>query len=291
MADVRRTDIVALIFDFDDTLLPDSTTKLLTDHGIDADVFWKKEVAALTSQGYDPPIGWLNLLLKNVGRDRPLGDLTNLRLREFGKSLDGSFYSGIPEFFDSLTAVAKETPNVEIEFYIVSSGLYEVIKGSPIVQKYFKGVYACHLGGDTSDGVLKYIKRSITFTEKTRYIFEINKGLEPRQTSKVPTLVNKFVSADDRRIPLRNMIYVGDGLTDIPCFSLLKKNGGYGFGVFDPQSPAKSKQALEEFLKPDRVISMHAPNYRKDSELGALLRAAVAARCTEINLERSQLRR
>ena len=96
---------------------------------------------------------------------------------------------------------------------------------------------------------------------------------------------------DQRRIPLKNMIYVGDGLTDIPCFSLLKKNGGMGFGVFEPQQEKKTKQALEEFLKTDRVISMHSPNYRKDSDLGSILRTAVASCCAAVQLERAQLQR
>lgn len=87
------------------------------------------------------------------------------------------------------------------------------------------------------------------------------------------------------------MIYVGDGLTDIPCFSLLKASGGLGFGVFDPKQEKKAKTALEEFLQTDRVISMHAPNYQKESDLGAILRAAVANRCSAIQLQREQPRR
>ena len=82
------------------------------------------------------------------------------------------------------------------------------------------------------------------------------------------------------------MIYVGDGVTDIPCFSLLQKFKGLAFGVFDPAKKDKAKQALEEFLQPRRVTSMHAPRFTPDSELGAMLRTAIANRCLAIQLQR-----
>ncbi len=292
MVEVIEKDIVALIFDFDDTLAPDSTTKLLREHGVDTAAFWQKDVRALVEQGYDPPNAWLRLLLELVGPDKPLGNLTNQKLRDFGASLDGDFYPGLPDFFDEVRGnVADNYKNIEIEFYIVSGGLCELIKGSKIVQKYFKAVYGCHLDSDSPDGLLKHIKRVVTFTEKTRYVFEIHKGLDPDETWKNPGLVNKFVPPEKRRIPLKNMIYVGDGLTDIPCFSLLKQSGGKGFGVFDPEQEKKTKEALEEFLQTDRVISMHSPDYRRGKELGSILRAAVTSRCTDIQLDREQPRR
>jgi hypothetical protein len=292
VAEIIKRDIVALIFDLDDTLLPDSTTKLLKDHGIDASAFWETKTNSLVQQGYDPPAAWLNLLIQNIGVGKPLGELTNAGLRKFGESLDDTFYHGLPSFFEDVTSNVKKTyENIEVEFYIVSGGLYEMATGSKIVRKYFRATYGSHLAGDSPEGVLKYIKRSITFTEKTRYIFEIHKGIDPSAAWKNPILVNKFVPSEQRRIPLQNMIYIGDGMTDIPCLSLLKQNGGLGFGVFDPKRENKTKQALEEFLQTDRVVSMHAPDYSADAELGSLLRAAVAQRCTAIQLERAQPRR
>jgi hypothetical protein len=291
VSDIVATEIVALIFDFDDTLAPDSTTKLLKSSGIDTNKFWA-DARALVEQGYDQPSAYLKLMLDNVGAGKPLGNLTNAKLRDFGASLDADFYPGLPGFFDEVRDyVRRNHKNIEIEFYIISGGLYEVVMGSTVVRNYFKAVYGCHLAGDSDDGILKFVKRSITFTEKTRFIYEIHKGLDPRETAKNPALVNKFVPQEQRRIPLNNMIYVGDGLTDIPCFSLLKSTGGFGFGVFDPKQEKKAKTALEEFLQTDRVISMHAPNYDKGSDLGAILRAAVANRCSAIQLHREQPRR
>jgi hypothetical protein len=291
VSEIVATEIVALIFDFDDTLAPDSTTKLLREHGIDTNKFWQ-EARALVQLGYDQPSAYLKLILDNIGAGKPLGHLTNASLRSFGRTLDRDFYPGLPAFFDWVRDYVKSSyKNIEIEFYVVSGGLYELIRGSEVVQKYFRAVYGCHLAGDADESVLKYVKRSITFTEKTRFIFEIHKGLDPRETATNPVLVNSFVRQEERRIPLANMIYVGDGLTDIPCFSLLKASGGFGFGVFDPKQEKKTKAALEEFLQTDRVISMHAPNYEKESELGAILRAAIANRCSAIQLQREQPRR
>jgi len=263
MVEIIRKDVVALIFDFDDTLAPDSTTKLLKHHGIDTVSFWQKEHKALLAEGYDSSTAWLKLFLGLIGPDKPLGNLTNKKLREFGASLDGDFYAGLPGFFDDVREkiTAHGFKNIEIEFYIISGGLYEVLMGSSVVRKYFKAVYGCHLGADTPDGVLKYVKRVINFTEKTRYIFEIQKGIKPEDTWTDPNLVNKFAPGESRRIPLKNMIYVGDGLTDIPCFSLIKQNGGKSFGVFDAKSDKKAKDALEQFLQTARVLSMHSPNY------------------------------
>jgi len=281
------TDIVAVIFDFDDTLLPDSTTRLLKSHGIDTDDFWGKQARDLIQQGYDPPTAYLNLMLRNIGEGKPLGLLTNQKLYEFGSSLDGLFHEGLPQFFEDVWLEVKSRfKNIEVEFYIVSAGLQPVMEGSAIVRKYFRAAYGCQLAGDDEKGALKYIKRCITFTEKTRYLFEINKGIDPSESRTNPYLVNKSFTEVERRIPFANMIYVGDGITDIPCFSMLLKFKGLAFGVFDPAKRDKAKQALEEFLQPHRVVSMHAPRFTPDSELGAMLRTAVVNRCLAIQLQR-----
>jgi phosphoglycolate phosphatase-like HAD superfamily hydrolase len=281
------TEIVALVFDFDDTLMPDSTTMLLRANGIDTDEFWGKKARDLIIQGYDPPAAYLNLMLGNIGEGKPLGMLTNQKLNEFGSSLDGSFHEGLPQFFEDVwLEVKSKFKNIEVEFYIISAGLQSVMEGSAIVKKYFRAAYGCQLAGDDEGGPLKYIKRCVTFTEKTRYLFEISKGIDPSDAKSQPFLVNKAVAEPDRRIPFTNMIYVGDGLTDIPCFSLLQKFKGIAFGVFDPARKDKTKQAFEEFLQPRRVTSMHAPKFTPDSELGAMLRTAVANRCLAIQLQR-----
>ncbi len=276
---------LALIFDFDDTLVPDSTTKLLQQYGIDTDKFWKDDVKKLVTSGFDTTLAYLGLILEKIGEGKPLGKLTNRDLRKFGSTLDDEFYLGLPGLFKDLKADVRVFKNIQIEFYVISGGLQEVIEGSKVIKKYFNGVYGCQLGEDPRTGVLRYIKRCVTFTEKTRYLFEINKGLDQAETLKNPYLVNENVPLDKRPIPFKNMIYVGDGLTDIPCFSLLNKEGGTAFGVFYPTHESSAKRAFLEFLKTHRVVSIHAPKYRKTDELGSLIRAAVSTRCTRIKLQ------
>jgi hypothetical protein len=276
-----RSAVLALVFDFDDTLAPDSTTKLLRGRGVDADAFWN-DAKKLVAAGYDAGPAYLKLLLDLVGPGKPLGELTNSELTAFGRNLDNDYFPGIPQLFDDLRAdVSRFSKDIKIEFYIVSGGLKAIVQGSTVVQKYFDHVYACELAGDREDGMIRYIKRCVTFTEKTRYLFEINKGIDPTATYKNPQLVNKKVKKSERRVPLANMIYVGDGLTDIPCFSLVPQSHGEAFAVFDPYKKEKAKDAFREFLRA-RKLPTHFPRYTENDELGLLLRSAVATRCSEI---------
>lgn len=280
---------IALIFDFDDTLMPDSTSELVKQHGIDPEVFWGKTVRELLLDGYEPALAYLNKLLDNVGEDRALGMLNNSKLREFGKSLAGRFYPGVPSLFKELREIASSvSSDINVEFYIVSGGLQDLIEDIPLLKNNFQAIYGCQFGEDAKSGMIHQIKKCVTFTEKTRYLFEINKGISPKQVEENKYAVNKDVPVAKRRVPFTNMIYVGDGLTDIPCFSLVKRMGGMAFGVFNPSEERSARRALQEFLSTDRVISMHAPRYRKTDELGALLRAAVSATAQRLHLESSQ---
>jgi len=286
MSQITVTEIIAVVFDFDDTLMPDSTSRLLRSYSIKPEEFWP-EASALLKQGYDQPSAYLKLILDNVGDGRPFGNLQNSDLRRFGATLDDAFFSGLPSFFDDLrNQVASKFKNIEVEFYIVSGGLQAVLQGNGIVSKYFSGIYACQLGESVKTGIVSHIKRSVTFTEKTRYLFEINKGVKQADSEENPFLVNEDIPVDKRRVSFKNMVFVGDGLTDIPCFSLVKNFGGQAFGVFDPANPEKTKQAMQKFLVPRRVIGMYAPHYGPTDELGSLLRMWVVNRASEIQVER-----
>lgn len=276
--------VIAVIFDFDDTLLPDSTSALLDEYGIDPTRFWSEDAQRLVEEGFDPPLAYLNLLLDEVKPGGKLEGLTNEQLHDFGASLDSTWFDGLPDLFDDIQRLVAEQRDVTAEFYIISGGLEAIIGGSRIVQDYFSGYYGCQLGTDPSTGVVRYIKRCITFTEKTRFIFEINKGIRQGDSRTQPHLVNQAMDEDLRRIPMRRMVYVGDGMTDIPCFSLIKSNRGNVFGVLK-SGPESAKQAFQQFLRADRVTSLHSPDYRRDADLGAMIRAAVSTTASQINLE------
>ena len=280
------SDTIAVIFDFDDTIAPDSTTMLLEEYGIDPDQFWRTDLESMVKRGYDPTLGFLELPLNNVGDGKPFGVLSNEDLGKFGKKLDKRIYPGFARLLSDLKKEAAKHEAVSIEFYIISGGLQAVIEGTTIASKYFKAVYGC-LFDDTGDPtMIRRIKRAISFTEKTKYLFEINKGVTPQDVVANPHAVNRDVPRDRRRVPFSNMIYVGDGLTDIPCFSLLKQYGGTPFGVFDPKSPAKAKRAFVEFLKTGRVVTMNEPRYGRGTALGELLRAAVTTIISRILVDR-----
>lgn len=226
--------VMAVIFDFDDTLLPDSTSALLAECGIDSGQFWKVDAPRLVAQGFDPPLAYLKLLLDEVRPGGRLEGITNDYLREFGASLDRTWFEGLPELFDDIRDLVEPQRDVTVEFYIISGGLDAIIGGSEIVRKHFSGYYACQMGEDQDTGAIRHIKRCVTFTEKTRFIFEINKGIRPEASRTQPHLVNEAMRDDERPIPIHHMIYIGDGMTDIPCFSLVRQNGGVAFGVFKP---------------------------------------------------------
>lgn len=275
--------VIAVVFDFDDTLVPDSTTGLLQSCGVDATEFWSTLVPPLVAAGYDPPLAYLRLILDRIGPDRPLGMLGNRDLRDFGARLDSQFFPGLPGMFSDLRSTMSRYRDISIEFYIVSGGLQEVIAGSHVVREHFDGFFGCQLD-EGDDGALRYVKRCVTFTEKTRYLFEINKGVSIEESRKNPLLVNNKV--EPRRIPFRHMIYVGDGLTDIPCFSLVRERGGRTFGVWSQtESP---KQAFQDLLQERRVDSLHSPNYREDADLGVMIRAAVETLAASIELDAEQ---
>jgi phosphoserine phosphatase len=272
--------VIAVIFDFDDTLTDESTTKLLEAHTIDPREFWGKRQANLLKAGWDPALAYLKLILDEVGPGKPFGKLTNARLREFGATLD--FYQGIPDLFRDLRQIAREHKfsNPIVEFYIISSGLEEVILGTKCADQ-FEAIWGCTYYEE--DGQIAGIKNSISFTEKTKYLFAINKGFKDVRVR--PYVVNEAVEKPDRRVPFENMIYIGDGLTDVPCFSLLNSSGGSSFGVFDPKKKDSPKKAWEKLIVPKRVHTMNSPRYGDTDDLGALLRIAVREVCLRLELK------
>ena len=279
------SNIIAVIFDFDDTLVPDSTNLLLEKFGVDTDQFWQDTFKKLVTTGYDPTLAYLKLLLDLAGEGKPLGKLNNQQLNEFGKTLDTLFYPGIPKLFDDLRKIVKEINELlAIEFYIISGGLHSIISGSSIVNDNFYGFYGCTLDEEGDPPTLTSIKRAITFTEKTRYIFEINKGIRYRDALVDPFAINTFIPQSERRIPIENMIYLGDGYNDVPCFSLLAAHKASSFGVFSSEDNKKAQHSYINMVQYHRVQSIHAPNYEEDQDLGSLIRVAVSTLASSISL-------
>jgi phosphoglycolate phosphatase-like HAD superfamily hydrolase len=274
--------IIAVIFDFDDTLTDDSTTRLLEAHKIDPTDFWQNRMVKLVSAGWDPTLAYLKLILDDVGEGKPFAHVSNEALRAFGATL--AFYQGIPEVFGDLQRLVGEhhASRPAIEFYIISGGLEEIIRGSKIAS-HFTGIWGCRFAEE--GGRIRHIMNTVSFTEKTKYLYAINKGLiEEKDIRSHPYSVNEHVDDSDRRVPFETMIYIGDGMTDVPCFSLLTKTyRGKAFGVFDPLKEGSPKKAWEKLVAPKRVTTMNSPRYGKGDDLGALLRMAVKEICLKMD--------
>jgi phosphoserine phosphatase len=222
--------VIVAIFDFDGTLAPDSITYLLKESNIDAVDFWKN-ITKMVKEGWDPPIASMTRILEFV-RGGTL-DLTKNRMHELGHKLKPFF--GLPEMFEQLQQMVKDTgefsdAGIKLEFYIISGGLEEIIRGNPIA-KHMTGIFGCTFEHDNKTNQPVAIKSAISFTEKTRFLLGINKGFSESELRTRPYIVNDVLKEEERRVPLDHMIYIGDGPSDIPCFSLVYSRRGDTIGI------------------------------------------------------------
>ena len=224
-------DVIAIICDCDGTLCPDTTNQLVRELGIDAEHFWNREVTTLVEQGWDPPLAYLSKLME-ITRSRLARPLSKSKLQSVGDSV--RLYPGVLDFIQRLRSrlAASSEPHragVEIEWYIVSSGIEEVIRASGL-GRLATDIFGCSFEFDDA-GVAVAVKRTVTFTEKTKFIYAINKGIAGDTLRRDPYRVNDAMEHADRRVPFQNMVYIGDGPSDIPCFSMIKQFGGHAIDV------------------------------------------------------------
>lgn len=284
--------IIACVWDFDKTLIPGyMQSPLFREYGLDEKQFWD-EVNALPEEYAKRgcPVSkdtvYLNHLLSHV-RAGLLKGLSNKRLREFGKEL--VFYPGLPEFFKRLKHIVRENPefikhDIRVEHYIISTGLAEIIRGSSIAP-YVDGIFGCEFVEDPLppgflhqeefpmevEPEISQIGVMVDNTIKTRFIFEINKG-----TNRNPQIdVNASIRESDRRVPIERMIYVADGPSDVPVFSVVKRNGGRTFAVYDPENPEEFGQN-DALLQSGRIHSYGPADYRESSSTALWLKMHVS---------------
>ncbi len=250
---------IALVFDFDETLAEESTTAFVKSLGIDTDYFWAKMVDSLLPLGWDPVPSYLYKLIDIA----PNYNITKKRLADFAQKV--KFKAGVELFFDNIkNDLRKISPQTEIEFFIISSGIGEIVRNTKIA-KYFTDIWACEFHFD-DNGLIKFPKKIVSFTDKTRYIFQISKGMFGKEYAGKPYAVNLKVDASEYYVPIKNMIYIGDGMTDVPCFSLLQRFGGITIAVYDAQN-TKAYGKAQNFKTEKRVDDLHNADYSKDSSL------------------------
>ncbi|MCK5771918.1 HAD family hydrolase [Algiphilus sp.] len=264
---------IAIVFDFDDTLAPDTTTGFLDWAGIgDVGAFWAEDVAPLITEGWDPVPAYMFAMIEaaRAGRCRPL---TRESFAEWGAI--APLHRGVPELFAHLRAAAhSENPRAQLEFYVISSGIGDVLRATGIADA-FTAIWSSEFAYGADDAA-RFARRVVSFTDKTRYLFHVQKGLIGAEADRNPFAVNRRIPAERLRVPLANMIFVGDGYTDIPCFSLLEQNGGTPIAVYDPQRPDKWRRAFD-FVREGRVRTLHSANYEAGSDLNNVLTMATAA--------------
>lgn len=254
--------IIAIIWDFDKTLVDGyMQDPIFKYYNVDSRQFWK-EVHALP-QKYMEEQGvrvnkdsiYLNHFIQYANEGIFEG-LNNEMLRKFGSEL--TFYPGIPEIFEKTRQIIRRNPayqeyDIRVEHYIVSTGMKEIIAGSPVAE-YVDAIWGCELIEKEKEGrhVISEIGYTIDNTSKTRAIFEINKGVP-----KHPEIdVNSKVPEELRRVRFENMIYIADGPSDIPAFSVVNKNGGATFAVY-PKGDLDAFQQVEQ-MRRDGRIDMYA---------------------------------
>ncbi|WP_345797772.1 HAD family hydrolase [Castellaniella sp. MT123] len=274
-------DVIALVFDFDDTLAPDSTSGFLQEIGVDPDAFWRDQVGPLLDhEDWDPVPAYLYHMLE-LSRSGGYGRITRERLQDWGRRLP--LHDGVDTLFDRLRASLRQAhPTVQLEFYLISSGIGDVLRGTPIAEQ-FSDIWASEFHYDAT-GAIDFPRRVVSFTDKTRYLFHIQKGIIGPESRNKPFEVNRKVAADKLRVPFEQMIFVGDGYTDIPCFSLIRRSGGVAFGVWDARHKEKRSRAWG-FIEDGRVSNLNQARFDDAAELYPLLEAAVESLASKIILK------
>ncbi len=296
---IGRQNIIACIWDFDRTLSPHYMQEpLFRDYGLDLEKFWE-EVNALPEyylkQGIkvsEDSIGQNHLI--TYVKSGLLPGLSNQKLREIGKQV--RFFNGLPEFFPALKQFVADKygqHNISLEHYIVSNGIAEIIRGSAIAP-YVDGIFACEFierpfspgfledndAGSVASSEISQIGTIVDNTHKTRCIFEINKGCNKDSHIKI----NSTVEQANRRIPIRNMIYIADGPSDIPAFTVVRQDGGLGFAVYNELSDAEFEQN-DRMRVDDRIDAYGPADYTENSATVRWLKMHIKNICERIVVE------
>lgn len=254
--------IVALCYDFDKTLTTDDMQAygLIPKLGFEKPVdCWKKRMKFSEATGCESSLSLLRLFMdecasKNIS-------LTRKFLNDMGKNIE--FYKGVDTWFDRINKYAK-SKGVKLEHYVISAGNYEIMEGCPIF-KYFKNVFACEYLYD-KNGIAYWPKNIVNYTLKTQYLFRISKGVMNLVDDQE---VNKKTA--HKRIDFCNMVYLGDGNTDIPCMTLVKSNGGTSISVYDIEN-----KAIALKLKSDDRVNYACPSdYSEGSQIDKVVKLVI----------------
>lgn len=248
---------VAICYDFDKTLSPCNMQEFgfMDALGTTPNEFWDKSDTLAAQGGGDNNLAYMWLML-DESRRKGIG-CTKDDFMKYGESI--KLFNGVEEWFKRINAYGKEL-DIEVEHYLISSGLEDIVAGTTICKE-FKQIYANKYFYD-ANGVPYWPSQLVNSTGKTEFMFRISKGcLNPKDRS-----VNNKTEPDSYKIPFTNMLYIGDGFTDVPCMSILRKYGGHTIGVYPPRKKGGSKTAKQ--LMADGRLDIFAPaDYSEGSKI------------------------
>lgn len=266
--------ILAICYDFDRTLSPEDMQAqgYIQSIGYDVADFWKESNSLAADNDMDQNLAYMYTMVTKA-RGRLVFNKEILKA-------DGAkikLYPGVDTWFTRVNQYGQEK-GITIEHYIISSGLKEMIEGT-MVAKYFKKIYASSFYFDDV-GVAVWPAQAVNYTNKTQYLFRIKKGILDINDQKV----NDYFDPDKVVVPFRNMVYIGDSDTDIPCMKLVNSNGGYSIGVYDSETQDKTK--VFKMLREHRIKYFAPADYREGSSLEGLIKNIVDRTKTNEVLER-----
>ncbi|WP_373529948.1 HAD family hydrolase [Nostoc sp.] len=269
---------IAIVFDFDDTLVPDTVDALLESLSIDALEFRQEKIRPLIDKGWDKILARFYALIEESKRQG--NKITQEYIASFGQEL--APFDGVNKMFDHLQQCAHElNPKVEVEFYLITCGMVEIARHNCIAPN-FKAMWGCEFSYGDHNGI-EFLKKIVTHTEKTRYLFQIAKGFDDYQDDG-KAFVYRDLPPEELHIPLAQVIYVGDGASDIPCFSLMNQEQGTAIALYKDSTPEEWGRDLK-MTQSQRIANLAPVDYSESSELMQSLTLAVEGLCKQIALQ------
>lgn len=273
----------AIAYDFDGTLAPGNMQEhsFLPKLGIPKEEFWEEANRIARENDMDGILAYMNLMLqKSIEKEIPIrrADFNN-----YGSGI--SFFPGVESYFDLINSYARYR-GIELEHHIISSGLREFIEGTAIA-RYFKNIFASGFKYD-NNGIAEWAALAINYTNKTQYLFRINKGIDNSWDNEK---INRFLPEEAKPVPFSKMIYIGDGETDVPAMKMLKYQGGATIAVYNPDVKTKpgeksQEEKCREMISQNRTDYVAPADYSENGELVRTVKLLIDRISTNSLLER-----
>ncbi|HFD88002.1 MAG TPA: haloacid dehalogenase-like hydrolase [Gammaproteobacteria bacterium] len=257
---------LAVAYDFDGTLSPRNMQEFdfVPKIGMSSKKFWKEVSALAKEHNADNILMYMKHMLDKAREAKV--PVRRADIQCYGKSVE--LFPGVTDWFDRIDEYGRKH-GVNVQHYIISSGIREMIEGTSIAKK-FAAIYASSFVYD-HNGVAQWPALAINYTTKTQYLFRINKGVKEVYDN---SRINDYVPKHERPVPFENMVFIGDGDTDIPCFRLVKEQGGHAIAVYKPKTRG-AKGKAEKLIRDGRVNFMAAANYEDNNEVDRIVKGII----------------